>query len=75
MARLDLALQELGVKLTSGQIVDATFVPVPIQRNSRESNAKIKAGLTPERWLDKLAKKCQKDVDARWTKKGGLAHY
>lgn len=75
MQRFDQALQDLGVQLTSGQIIDATFVPVPVQRNSRESNASIKAGECPKHWEDKPAKLSQKDIDARWTKKGGVSHY
>jgi transposase, IS5 family len=31
--RLNQALADLGIELKSGQIIDATFVPVPIQRN------------------------------------------
>lgn len=48
--RLNQALAELGIELKSGQIIDATFVPVPIQRNGRESNALIKAGAVPLEW-------------------------
>ena len=76
--RLSQALCELGVELKSGQIIDATFVPVPIQRNGRESNALIKAGAVPIEWgqdADKLNKLAHKDTDARWTKKGGQNHY
>jgi Transposase and inactivated derivatives, IS5 family len=29
----------------------------------------------PEDWADKPAKRAQKDVDARWTKKHGKSHY
>ena len=45
------------------------------QRNSRKENARIKAGETPECWQDKPAKRRQKDVEARWTKKHGRSHY
>ena len=45
--RLNQALAEIGIELKSGQIIDATFVPVPIQRNGRENNALIKAGAVP----------------------------
>lgn len=75
MQAFDVALQSQGIKLNSGQIIDATFVPVPIQRNSPESNEKIKAGKIPEHWAETPGKECQKDVDARWTKKAGVAHY
>jgi IS5 family transposase len=69
------ALGALGVALKSGQIVDATFVPIPIQRNSREDNALIKANAVPIEWSDKPAMRQQKDIDARWTKKNGQNHY
>lgn len=68
-------LGELGVMMNSGQIIDATFVPVPIQRNSVENNALIKEGAVPMAWGDTPAKLRQKDTDARWTKKGGQNHY
>ena len=48
---------------------------VPKQRNSRKETAGIKAGETPECWQDKPAKRRQKDVEARWTKKHGRSHY
>jgi transposase, IS5 family len=40
---LNQALADLGVELKSRQIIDATFVPVPIQRNWRENNEIIKS--------------------------------
>lgn len=73
--RLNQALAALGVELKSGQIIDATFVPVPIQRNGRESNAIIKADAVPIDWGKTPAKLAQKDCDARRTKKGGQNHY
>ena len=48
---------------------------MPIQRNSRESNAKIKEAEVPQHWKDQPAKLRQKDIDAKWTKKGGVSHY
>ena len=51
------------------QIIDASLVVVPIQRNGRDENEQIKGGETPEAWADKPAKRRQKDTDARWTKK------
>ena len=57
------------------QIIDSSIVAVPKQRNSREENARIKAGETPAGWEDKPAKRRQKDVEARWTKKHGKSHY
>ena len=73
--RLNQALAELGVELKSGQIIDATFVPVPIQRNGREDNALIKMDAVPIEWGQNKARLAHKDIDARWTKKGGQSHY
>ena len=58
-----------------GQIIDASIVPVPRQRNKKDENEQIKAGKTPGDWADKPAKARQKDTDARWTKKNGKSHY
>ena len=70
--------QHLGAKgyiARGGQIVDATIVPVPKQRNTREENEAIKGGETPKAWKKKPAKNRQKDKDARWTKKHGRSLY
>ena len=58
-----------------GQIIDATIVPAPRQRNSRDDNATVKAGGTPPEWEVHPAKNRQKDKDARWTKKHGKSHF
>lgn len=68
-------LKGKGLIANKGQMVDATFVEVPRQRNSRQHNARIKAGETPEAWAQQPEKARQKDVDARWTKKNGERHY
>jgi IS5 family transposase len=66
-----------GYVARKGQMIDATFVEVPRQRNSRDENEKIKAGETPDEWQapEAKAKLRQKDVDARWTKKNNERHY
>jgi transposase, IS5 family len=74
-AKFNDALKGEGVEMKSGQIIDATFIPVPIQRNNREDNAAIKAGQTPSSWSETPHKEAHKDTDARWTKKGGVTHY
>lgn len=71
----DAYLKSQGYLAMSGQIVDATIVPVPKNRNTREENEAIKAGQTPESWVEKPAMLRQKDLDARWTKKNGQSHY
>jgi len=71
----DAHLREQGWLAMGGQMIDASIVPVPRQRNGREENAAIKAGETPEGWDAKPAKLRQKDTDARWTRKHGKSHY
>ena len=70
-------LAEQGYVARAGQMVDATFVEVPRQRNTREENATIKAGEVPEAWdqPEAKAKRRQKDTEARWTKKNNERHY
>ena len=68
-------LAERGLLVKEGVIVDATFVEVPRQRNSREYNEKIKQGETPAEWLKQPRKLAQKDVTARWAKKNSQTFY
>ena len=70
-----LDLENLGLVAHEGKIVDASFVEVPRQRNSREDNELIKAGETPPAFLEKPAKLSQKDLDAQWTKKNNETYY
>lgn len=53
----------------SGQIVDATIIAAPKQRNTEAERAVIKAGQISQDWKEKPAKLRQKDRDARWTVK------
>ncbi|QCS47990.1 IS5 family transposase [Picosynechococcus sp. PCC 11901] len=68
-------LQKQGYQAEEGQIIDATLIPVPRQRNRREENEVVKSGKIPEDWKDKPRKKRQKDCDARWTKKNQENHF
>jgi len=68
-ARFDAALRETGFLAMSGQIIDATIVAAPKQRNTIEEKKAIKDGRIPDAWKDKPAKIAQKDRDARWTVK------
>ena len=67
--RFDEALRSEGFLAMSGQIVDATIVAAPKQRNTIEEKRAIKEGQIPRDWKDKPAKLAQKDRDARWTVK------
>ena len=68
-ARFDASLRAAGYIAMSGQIVDATLVAAPRQRNTAEEKAEIKAGRVPADWTAKPAKLRHKDRDARWTVK------
>ena len=76
-ARFHEQLAAQGYAARAGQMIDATFIEVPRQRNGRDENAQIKAGETPAEWLEDAAKPMlrQKDVEARWTKKNEEKHY
>ena len=71
--RFSAYLQSNGFQARRGQIVDASLVSVPVQRNTREENQQIKEGNPPQQWSD--AKRCQKDTDARWTKKNQKSYF
>src|SRR5674476_332045 len=68
-------LEAKGYAARGGQMVDATIVPVPKQRNSRDENEEVKAGKTPRAGKKDPSKNRQKDKDARWTKKHGKSFY
>ena len=67
--RFDASLRAAGYLAMGGQIVDATIVAAPRQRNTAAEKAAIKAGRIPDGWAEKPAKLRQKDRDARWTVK------
>ena len=68
-------LDARGFIARGGQMVDATIVSVPKQRNTRAENKAVKAGETPDGWQEKPAKNQQKDKDARWTKKHAKSYF
>lgn len=64
-----------GFAAQQGQIIDATIVSAPKQRNNRDENKQIKEGDVPEEWDSNPSKKCQKDTDARWAKKRNVNYF
>ena len=54
-------LRSQGLQARGGQIIDATLVPVPKQRNSSDENKEIKAGRLQEGWDENLDRLWQKD--------------
>ena len=73
--RFDEQLWASGLMPKGGQIIDASLVSVPKNRNTRDENKQIKEGKTPDGWDDQPNMKRQKDEDVRWTKKHGKSHY
>ena len=67
--RFDAALRASGYIAMSGQIVDASLISAPKQRNTDEERKTIKDGRIPDDWKSKPAKLRHKDRDARWTVK------
>ena len=68
-------LEQKGMILNEGKMIDASFTIAPRQRNTREENEMIKAGMGDGLWNDRPHKKRHKDIDARWTKKNGETFY
>src|SRR5208282_688284 len=67
--RFDATLRQAGYIAMSGQIVDASLIAAPRQRNTDDEKQAIRQGRIPQDWKDKPAKLRQKDRDARWTVK------
>jgi IS5 family transposase len=69
-----------GVIAKEGSMIDASFVDVPRQRNSKDDNADIKKGAVPLEFAKKdkngnRSKLMQKDCEARWMTKSGERHF
>jgi IS5 family transposase len=67
------ALTQAGFLAMGGQIIDASIVAAPKQRNTDAEKREIREGRIPPAWSDKPAKLAQKDRDARWTVKWSKA--
>ena len=68
-------LDSKGYAAKEGQIMYASLVGLPKQRNSREENAQIKQGKAPEEWKGKPSRLAQKGADASWTRKNGESRF
>ena len=68
--RLDRAIKDVGYLPMSGQIVHASLVAAPRQRNTKDEKDAIKGGKSADEiWPNQPAKAAQKDTDARWLMK------
>lgn len=68
-------LADRGLVGSTGKLVDASFIEAPKQRNTREENEQIKSGERPAAFDENPNRGCQKDTDARWTKKNDETHF
>lgn len=77
MKIFDWQLQKKSYIPMYGQIVDASLVPAPMQRNTAGEREAIKSGKSAKDiWPDEPNKAVQMDTDARWTLKiGGRVRY
>ena len=71
-ADLEALAREKGYEMRDGCMIDGSLVSVPVQRLTREERERVDSGGDPG-W--KPAERSQRDVDARWTKKGSKAHF
>lgn len=72
-AEVQLQLQAQGFQAREGQIIDASIVRAPTQHNTADEQAVVKERAMPVEWSP--AKRRQKDVEARWTKKHGKSYF
>lgn len=73
-SRLNEAITKAGYLPMGGQIVDASLIAAPKQRNNDDEKDAIKAGKSADEiWPDEPNKARQKDTHARWTVKQGKA--
>ena len=70
-ARFDGHLRERGYLAMGGQMIDASIIEAPRQRNTDAEKDALKAGRIPDEWTAKPSKLRQKDRDGRWTLKRG----
>ena len=65
------ALRQAGYLAMGGQIVDATVVAAPKQRNTEAEKAELKAGRVPDAWKAKPAKLARDEIGTRAGRSSG----
>lgn len=73
MAAVQQQLAAAGYLARNGQLIDASIVRAPIQHFTKAEKALLDRGEMPADWSP--AKRAQKDLDARWTKKHGKSYH
>jgi len=67
--RFDAMLRQSGYIAMSGQIIDASLIAAPRQRNTEDEKKAIRQGRVPDNWKDKPAKL---DTSKNYCVLGGL---
>jgi transposase, IS5 family len=67
-AQFDMALRAAGYIAMGGQIVDASLISAPKQRNTEDEKRAIKEGRIPEDWKAKPAKLAHKSLPSGLTR-------
>ncbi len=65
--RFDACLREQGYLAMGSQMIGASTIEAPRQRNTDGENEALKEGCVTDEWTTKPAKLRQKDREARWT--------
>ena len=73
--QFDSYLRQQGYEAKQGQIVDASLVPVPKQRNRRSENQQLRNGEIPQHGYEHPRRRSQKDTEARCTQQNGESHF
>jgi len=73
--KFDMYLRENGYHAKGGQLIDATLIPVPKQRNTREENRQISNGEKPAEWEKEPHRARQKDHRRSLDKENGQSHF
>ena len=73
--RFNSFLEQRGYMAELGNMIDASIVEVPKQRNSKDVNQKIKEGEVPSCITDNPHRAAQKDIQARWTMKNSKVYF
>ncbi|SCC93173.1 transposase (fragment) [Thiomonas sp. X19] len=66
-------LDRHGYIARGGQMIDVSIVPVPKRTLNKDEKAIVQQDVMPAEWSP--AKRRQKDVQARWTKKHGKSYF
>jgi IS5 family transposase len=72
-AAVNQQLSQRGYIARGGQMIDASIVPVPRQHVKSDEKELIQEQATPACWP--AAKRRQKDIEAKWTKKHGKSYF